>query len=113
MGLDMYLSKRTNIKNWDHKDKDTNHNITIERGLGSGIKKNRITDIIEEVAYWRKANMIHKWFEDNTDYNNETDEAVVYENQLKELMELCKEVLGKAILVDSDKVINGYTGKVS
>ena len=63
MGLDMYLNKRTYIKNWEHTPKSERHNITITKGGAIvSIDKDKISYIVEEVAYWRKANQIHNWF---------------------------------------------------
>ena len=47
-----------------------------------------------EIGYWRKSNHIHKWFVDNV--QNETDDCGHYEvsrEDLKELLDVCKEVL--------------------
>ena len=32
MGLDMYLYKKTYVKNWDHNDKKDHYEITIKKG---------------------------------------------------------------------------------
>ncbi len=67
MGLDMYLTKKTYVKNWDHHKPEYRHEITIKQGgkIRDDIKPERICYIEEEVAQWRKANSIHKWFVDN------------------------------------------------
>jgi hypothetical protein len=65
MGLDMYLSKRTYVKNWNHTPKDKQYKITVKRNAGHEIKTERITEISEQIMYWRKANHIHKFFIDN------------------------------------------------
>lgn len=66
--------------------------------------------IHEEVAYWRKFNALHKWFVDNIQggvddcsYHRE-----VTEENLKEIIGICKTILDTAVLEDG-KVINGYT----
>ncbi|MBI0579191.1 hypothetical protein IEC97_17610 [Neobacillus cucumis] len=55
------------------------------------------SSMLEEVAYWRKANQIHNWFVENL--NDGTDEPVftveVTKDQLKELYKLCIETLTK------------------
>lgn len=63
----------------------------------------------EGVAYWRKANAIHKWFvdhvqdgEDDCDYHRE-----VTKQDLEELRDACKEILEKCVLVKG-KVQNGW-----
>lgn len=46
------------------------------------------------VAYWRKANAIHKWFVDNCqDGVDECQEASVSREQLEQLLTLCKRAL--------------------
>lgn len=53
----------------------------------------RETNPTEEVAYWRKANMVHKWFVDNV--QNGEDNCKPYEvdiDDLKELLEICKKL---------------------
>ena len=47
-----------------------------------------------EVAYWRKANQIHKWFVDNCqDGVDECQNSFVSKENLEELLKLVKEVL--------------------
>lgn len=47
-----------------------------------------------KVAYWRKANQIHKWFVDECqDGKDECQLAWVERDKLKELLGLCKELL--------------------
>ena len=65
--------------------------------------------IHEDVAYWRKANAIHKWFVDRVqdgvddcDYHRE-----VTERDLKDLLDICETILANVIL-EKGKVINGY-----
>lgn len=66
--------------------------------------------IMEQVAYWRKANAIHRWFVDNVqdgeDDCNYHDE-VIKEN-LEDLLYACNLVLNNSKLVKG-KVVNGYT----
>ena len=66
--------------------------------------------ISEQVAYWRKANAIHKWFVnhvqdgiDDCSYHRE-----VTEEDLKKIINICKTILDTVVLEDG-KVINGYT----
>ncbi len=96
MGLDMYLVKKTYVKNWDHNPKKERHEVIVLKGdkVHPSIKPERISSIEEEVAYWRKANAIHKWFVENVQ-NNEDDckEYYVETEQLKELVNECNKVL--------------------
>lgn len=96
MGLDMYLYKKTYVKNWDHYAPEERHEITVKLGgqVHPHIKPERIREITEQVAYWRKANAIHKWFVDNVQGGkDECQESYVAREQLAELVERCKEVL--------------------
>ena len=84
MGLDMYLYRRS-----------------YTRGIGAGSNKQvvfgveivpaNVKYIIEEVAYWRKANAIHKWFVDNVQ-NGEDDcgEYFASREKLESLVQICK-----------------------
>ena len=64
--------------------------------------------IIEQVAYWRKANAIHDWFvnnvqdgEDDCEYHDEVTKEI-----LEELLDTCEKVLNASELVDG-KIKNG------
>ena len=94
MGLDMYLNKKTYVKNWNHMSEDEKHNVTIEGKSAKEIKPERVTYIEEEVAYWRKANQIHNWFVQNVQ-NGEDDCRSYYveASQLEDLVNCCKEVI--------------------
>lgn len=96
MGLDMYLSKRTFIgSNYEHRNAEVKIDITLN-GKRVEFNPKKISYILSETAYWRKANHIHNWFVANC--QNEVDDckdAQVEVAQLKELIELCKEVLEK------------------
>ena len=62
MGLDMYLNKRTYIgAEYEHRKVKGKIEITEgEEDKPINIQFNRVSEIIERVAYWRKANQIHK-----------------------------------------------------
>ena len=117
MGLDMYLDKTKKIKgmtfpeicatynwidakdnDWEceesnmiRKDKESEVRALVHKVGSEGFQYDNICD---EIAYWRKANQIHKWFVDNVQ-NGEDDcrSHVVYKEQLTELLETAKEVL--------------------
>ena len=94
MGLDMYLTRETYIgAEFSHRQIDGTIFITKE-GARVPINFNQISEIIESVAYWRKANAIHKWFVDNV--QNGTDDCGKYRvtvEQLKQLVKACKDIL--------------------
>jgi hypothetical protein len=91
----MYLSKKTYVKNWDHNPK-MKHKITIKLNnkIRKDIKAERVSQITEDVMYWRKANHIHAWFVENCQ-GGEDDcrSSWVSREQLEELATLCEEVL--------------------
>lgn len=109
MGLDMYLYKKTYVKNWQHQTPEEQHKITVKRNnkIRKDIDPKKIAYIVEDVGYWRKANAIHKWFIDNC-ANGDTNQTTVYVSleDLKELLNTVNTVIQKSILVDG-KVHNG------
>lgn len=96
MGLDMYLTKRTYVKNWNFQKDEQKHKVIVKLNGKSrkDIKPKRISQIIEDVGYWRKANQIHSWFVENVqDGRDECQESYVSLERLTELRDLCKEVV--------------------
>ena len=95
MGLDMYLDKRTYVKQWDHIDESKQYNVEVTRGgEPTNIDPKKVKYIIEEAGYWRKANAIHKWFVDNCqDGVDDCRDAYVEFNQLQTLLDLCRIVI--------------------
>jgi len=99
MGLDMYLSKKTYVQQWDHQSPEETYNVVVTQGGNSvdHIQPNRVTYVEEQVGYWRKANAIHKWFVDNVQDGN--DNCSTYFVEIDDLMNLlndCKEVKGNS-----------------
>ena len=95
MGLDMYLHKKTYVKNWEYMSPEELHEVTVKKNGQElpNIKKERISSIEESVLYWRKANHIHQWFVDNVqDGEDNCREYHVDREQLRELVEACKTV---------------------
>lgn len=94
MGLDMYLSKKTYVKNWDHMAPEERCTVTVSGPRAGVIKPERVSYIVEEVAYWRKANAIHKWFVDNVQAGvDDCEPHRVEVEDLQELRDLCLKVL--------------------
>jgi hypothetical protein len=93
MGLDMYLTKKTFVgAEYEHRNVKGTVEITVD-GEPLPITFNRISEITENVAYWRKANAIHKWFVDNCqDGIDECQDTYVEKESLEELLDLCKQV---------------------
>lgn len=112
MGLDMYLSKRKYVKNWDFEVKDNpekKYTITVKRGGKTIASKMPIKEIVYEAGYWRKANAIHQWFVNNVqEGEDDCKEYWVSKEQLAELLEKCREVV-KVAKIEKGKVVNGQT----
>ncbi len=86
MGLDMYLNKKTYL--WKDEEKESIN------GLPDGIKSSRISYIVEEVGYWRKANQVHKWFVDNVqDGEDDCKRYFVDKSKFMELKSIVDSVL--------------------
>jgi hypothetical protein len=100
MGLDMYLTKKTYVKNWDHNKKDEVNEWDVSvKHYGKNhneIKPERVLYIEEEVMYWRKANAIHNWFVENVqDGNDNCQSYYVSREHIQELVSLCEELIEK------------------
>ena len=105
MGLDMYLSKKTYVKNYSHTSSEDLHKVTVKKNgkLVKDIKPERISYIVESVGYWRKANHIHQWFVENCqDGEDNCREYYVDREKLQQLVDDCKKV--KESLENSPKV---------
>ena len=96
MGLDMYLNRKTYVKQWSHQTPEEKFEVTITKGGKpyDGIDLTNVTHIEEEVGYWRKANQIHRWFVENVQSGvDNCGEYSVGKSQLEELLNVCREVL--------------------
>ena len=96
MGLDMYLNKKTYVKNWSHMEPEQLHEVIVKKGgkVVKEIQPDRVSSIEEQVAYWRKENHIHAWFVNNVqDGEDDCREYPVSREQLKELVDTCEKVL--------------------
>lgn len=96
MGLDMYLERDIYIGgNYAH------NNITgvidlYRKGEPINIDLKKVTDITEQVGYWRKANAIHNWFVQNCqDGKDECQRTEVAYEHLLELKALCQKTLNE------------------
>lgn len=109
MGLDMYLKRYEYISTLDYDDDTKAHKrvkkfkVNIKKELDDGTTKDIEYEVdtptsgIEleiPVAYWRKANAIHRWFLENTGQEEDKCQKIyIGGNQLQELVKLCEEVL--------------------
>ena len=113
MGLDMYLTKRTYVKQWNHQDASEKFSVVVKKGgkVYKPIKSERVSYVIEQIAYWRKSNQIHNWFVKRVqEGKDECQESYVSIEKLKELRDTCKTVLN-AIELKDGVVTNGYSVK--
>jgi hypothetical protein len=111
MGLDMYLTARSYVKNWEHTPAEERYTITIKKGGKLVPKKQidpeKISYIIQDVGYWRKANAIHKWFVENVqDNQDDCKEYRVSREKLQELLDTVNKVIAASELV-AGKIRNG------
>lgn len=92
MGLDMYLDKRSYVRQWEHIDADKQYNVEVTRGgEPTNINPKKVKYIIEEAGYWRKANQIHRWFVENVQKGiDDCGDYYVERNRLQELLDICK-----------------------
>jgi hypothetical protein len=117
MGLDMYLYKKTYVKNWDHMTPEEKHTITVKKGgkKRTDIKPERICYIVEQVGYWRKFNALHNWFVQNCANGvDDCKEMYVNSEEIKELLDTLKKVkdlLDKAPKRKTSVVVGWKGGK--
>lgn len=111
MGLDMYLMSVPKIEGMDLDDvlMASGHLSTLEEEKNEVYEKVKPHikhfeefgtswfSLLEEVAYWRKANQIHNWFVENI--NNGIDEPCftqeVTKEKLNDLYNVCLQILTK------------------
>lgn len=94
MGLDMYLTRETYIKNWDHIGPDKQWTVEVTRADGFRLPLVCPREIVEEVGYWRKANAIHAWFvREVQEGKDECQKAYVAQEDLVKLFEAAKNAL--------------------
>lgn len=91
MGLDMYMIRRRKGEHSKNKIEEINW------------------DNSEQIAYWRKANQVHKWFVDNV--QNGEDDCNYYKvtkEQLQDLVNKCNEILNNVKLIDGKVLLKDY-----
>ena len=110
MGLDMYLSKKSYVKQWSHRKPEDQFDVSVKRGGKKypNIKPERVSYVIEEIMYWRKANQIHGWFTQNTSEVTPDVRYDVTKTDLEVLLETCKSVI--EILNTAPKVTTQVVG---
>ena len=104
MGLDSYLYKKSYVRNGDYYKPEHRMEVEVKVGgeVSKTIKPERVKYIVEEVAYWRKANQIHNWFVANVQGGiDNCQSSYVSRDNLEELLDLCKQVDSDNELADS------------
>ena len=94
MGLDMYLKKRIYV-GAEYEHNRVTGAIELKQGDKTvEVDVGKVSEIIERVGYWRKANQIHKWFVDNVqDGKDECQESHVEYKDLLKLKNICQRVI--------------------
>ena len=111
MGLDMYLTKKTYVKNWNHMKEEDRYAVMVMKGWQpcDHIKPARVSYIEEKIGYWRKANAIHNWFVKNVqDGNDDCGSYYVAQEQMQELLDCVNLVLNKSVVAPG-MIKNGAT----
>lgn len=97
IGLDMYLNKSIYV-GAKYERRKVAGIIDLTEGdkpvKPIKVDLNKVSEIIEEVAYWRKANHIHNWFIQHcADGDGSIRRVDVSREQLEELVKTCKTAL--------------------
>ncbi|HEY7348116.1 MAG TPA: hypothetical protein VH599_07320 [Ktedonobacterales bacterium] len=103
------------VENWEHTPPKDRHTITVTRGgkpvPETDIDSEKITYLIEDAGYWRKANAIHRWFVVNVQRDNDDcKQYCVSEEQIQALLDIVNKVLGASELVEGE-IVNGHSFK--
>ena len=93
----MYLYRKSWLNNGEFYKDEFRHVVDIKSApKATQIKSENVKYVIEEVAYWRKENHIHKWFVDNVQGGvDNCEEYKVTKEQLNDLVNLCRKVVAK------------------
>ena len=92
MGLDMYLTAKQYLGEYNDQDKIVS--TAIMRHFPELNETQTVREVSVRVGYWRKANAIHKWFVENVQEG--TDDCNSYHvprERLQELRDTCERVL--------------------
>jgi hypothetical protein len=99
MGLDQYLNKRIYIgANYEHRNISGEINLKADN-KPIEINLKNVSEIVEQVGYWRKANQIHAWMVANIQKGVDNCGNYYFDSKKrKELYDLCKRVLADRLL---------------
>jgi hypothetical protein len=108
MGLDMYLTAKRYVSQYDNQDQALStelmrHFPELEDGMS-------VQEVTVRLGYWRKANHIHKWFVDNCqEGKDDCGDYWVSRDHLNELRALCQQVLDfRHLAVDNLPTVEGF-----
>lgn len=95
MGLDMYLRARLHVSQYFNDEwKEEVKGLTVPWPGVSNAPGYFSMELEKIVAYWRKANAIHKWFVDNCAKGEDNCQRVpVDTSELEQLVRICKLLL--------------------
>ena len=95
MGLDMYLYQREYVSNYGFSDDHSTDTFDTIVGALNVKPANHSPHMYVDVcvAYWRKANAVHKWFCDLDGGKDECQRIYVSREKLAELRDLAKSIL--------------------
>jgi len=91
MGLDMYLTAHQYLNNWGTPEQTAVHKA-VNEALNSPLGE--VQEVTIEVAYWRKANAIHRWFVNNVQEGvDECQTTPLSRDKLEELLIVVNQVV--------------------
>jgi hypothetical protein len=92
MGLDMYLTAKRYVS--DYNDQDKVLGTELMRHFPELRPEETVRNIEVRLGYWRKANAIHKWFVDNVqEGKDDCGSYWVSSEKLVELRDRCQRIL--------------------
>ena len=96
----MYLIAKRPMNPSSEEDRENLEERLKEARMWDGEAEVSKDEVVKEVAYWRKANAVHKWFvenvQDGEDQNGE--ETPVTRSQLRDLLSICQTVINDKTL---------------
>jgi len=104
MGLDMYLYRRQYVSNYSWQEdtaKEDMYNSIVNTLAIEPCSDAPHMNIEVCVAYWRKANAVHKWFCDLDGGKDECQSIYVTRENLVALRDLCNSVLFEPAMASS------------
>lgn len=92
MGLDMYLKAKKYINSEDSSKIEDFFPELSDFKSSVGIPK--ISEVVADIGYWRKANHIHQWFVKNIqDDADDCGEYYCSREKIQELLDICTKLL--------------------